>query len=47
LGVVALFCHNWTALKLWPSRSRQADARGTDYTRIIPQNTNFIYNNFV
>ena len=44
--MVALFCHNWTALKLWPSRSRQADARGTDYTRIIPQNTNFIYNNF-
>jgi hypothetical protein len=36
--------------QLWilgPSRSRKADARGTDYVRIIPQNTNFIYNNFV
>ena len=40
-------CRNVDSFDMMPSRSRKADTRGANYVRIIPQNSNFIYNKFI
>ena len=43
----SLFLPQLDSLDIMPSRSRKADTRGANYVRIIPQNSNFIYNKFI
>jgi hypothetical protein len=40
----SLFLPQLDSLNMLPSRSREADTRGAS---IIPQNSNFIYNEFI
>jgi hypothetical protein len=42
-----LFLPQLDSFDMMPSRSRKADTRGVRYARIIPQNSNFIYNKFI
>jgi hypothetical protein len=43
----SLFLPQLDSFDKMPSRSRKADTRGVHYPRIIPQNSNFIYNKFI
>ena len=43
----SLFLPQLDSFDKMPSRSRKADTRGARYARIIPQNSNFIYNKFI